>query len=215
MKKTNILFIIALFLLLFSFKSNAVTFTVLVRDFVFDPSNLPNVHVGDSIKWQWQSGFHTTTSLTIPTGAASWDSPLDPGNQTFIYVVTTVGTYDYKCTPHFPDMVGSFVASPIGITPIQGEVPRSFKLSQNYPNPFNPVTDIKFDIPYSTFAKLTVLNILGQEVEVLVNQQLNAGIYKVDWNASNYPSGVYFYKLDASTSLSVTYSDTKKMILIK
>jgi Secretion system C-terminal sorting domain len=132
------------------------------------------------------------------------------GIRTYSYVVTVAGSYHYKCTPHFPGMEGFFTANVIGITPIQGEVPSNFKLEQNYPNPFNPVTDIRFDIPRSAFVKLTVMNLIGQEVEVLTNGQLSAGSYVADWNASNYPSGVYFYRLEAGT-----YSDTKKMILIK
>jgi plastocyanin len=188
----------------------ATTWVVSVSNFVFSPANLPGVLVGDTVKWQWQTGDHTTTSLTIPAGAQAWDQVISGSNQTYSYVVTVAGSYHYKCTPHFPGMEGFFTANVIGITPIQGEVPSNFKLEQNYPNPFNPVTDIRFDIPRSAFVKLTVMNLIGQEVEVLTNGQLSAGSYVADWNASNYPSGVYFYRLEAGT-----YSDTKKMILIK
>lgn len=208
MKKTT-LFAILLFSAL-SLKTFSTTWTVNVQDFFFSPANLPNVAVGDTIKWQWLNGDHTTTSITVPTGAATWDEPLQAGNQTFIYVVTTAGNYHYKCTPHFPGMEGFFEANIIGITPISNEVPNRFSLSQNYPNPFNPITDIKFDIAAATNVKLTVMNMLGQEVEVLVNQSLSAGTYKADWNASNYPSGVYFYKLEAGE-----FVDVKKMILVK
>jgi plastocyanin len=210
MKKIIPLFISALFLLLFSFNANAATWQVNVSDFQFSPANLPNVHIGDSVKWVWTGPTeHTTTSSTVPSGASSWSEVLNGSNTTYIYVVTTAGSYAYFCIPH-PFMTGSFNASPIGITPIQGEIPKSFKLNQNYPNPFNPVTDIKFDIPKASYVKLSVLNILGQEVEILVKQQLNAGRYNADWNASNYPSGVYFYKLE-----SADFTDTKKMVLIK
>ncbi len=209
MKKLNTLYIL-IFFLIFSFKSFGVTWNVNVADFSFNPPTLPNVHVGDTVKWQWLNGIHTTTSLTIPAGALPWDSPLSSSNQTFRYVVTVAGNYNYQCTPHAPSMAGSFVANVIGITPIHGEVPQSFKLHQNYPNPFNPVTDIKFDVPASSFVKLTVYSILGNEVEVLVNEQMNAGSYNVDWDASNYPSGVYIYKM-----VSGNFIETKKMILIK
>jgi len=101
----------------------------------------------------------------------------------------------------------------IGINPISSEVPKSFSLSQNYPNPFNPSTKIRFEIPSGksvaqTF--LSVYNALGQEITTLVNEHLKPGIYSVDWNAANYPSGVYFYKLSAGD-----FSETKKMVLIK
>jgi D-alanyl-D-alanine carboxypeptidase len=97
-----------------------------------------------------------------------------------------------------------------GIVKIGEKIPVKFHLSQNYPNPFNPVTNIKFDLPNATSVKLTVFDILGREVDVLINQYLKPGTYNVDWDASNYPSGVYFYKL-----ITADYTETKKMILIK
>ncbi len=99
---------------------------------------------------------------------------------------------------------------PIGIQQISSEVPKRFSLSQNYPNPFNPVTNVKFQMPKSGFVKLVVFDALGRELETLVNQQLTAGTYNADWNAANYTSGVYFYKLT-----SEGFTETKRMILIK
>jgi len=83
-------------------------------------------------------------------------------------------------------------------------------LYRNYPNPFNPSTNIKFDIPKSSDVKLIIYDIAGREITKLVNEMLNAGSYEVSWDASNYTSGVYFYKL-----ISENYIDTKKMVLIK
>ena len=104
---------------------------------------------------------------------------------------------------------------PIGIEPISSEVPNQFSLSQNYPNPFNPSTKIKFSIPPSKgargmTARLIIFDILGGEVAVLVSEQLNPGTYEVNWDGSNYPSGVYFCKLT-----SEEYSSTIKLILLK
>jgi hypothetical protein len=116
----------------------------------------------------------------------------------------------------------------IPVSNISTEVPKSFSLYQNYPNPFNPVTKIKFDIPTPPnppfgkggtakpggFVKLVIYDVLGREVEVLLNEGLQPGTYTVTWDASNFPSGVYFYKLtidDASAPLSIC----KKMVLIK
>ncbi len=101
-------------------------------------------------------------------------------------------------------------STPIGIMPISNHVPQGFKLGQNYPNPFNPVTNIEMDIQRSGSVKLVVYDILGKEVETLVNEHLSAGSYKVDWNASAYPSGVYYYRMQTEN-----FSDTKKLILIK
>jgi uncharacterized delta-60 repeat protein len=98
----------------------------------------------------------------------------------------------------------------IGIRIISTEIPKTFSLYQNYPNPFNPVTNIKFQIPKAGFVKLTVFDLLGREVETLASENLDAGTYKIDWNATNYPSGVYYYKLTVDR-----YSVTKKMILVK
>jgi len=112
----------------------------------------------------------------------------------------------------------TIICTIVGIQPVSNEIPSSFELYQNYPNPFNPVTKIRFALPKSSFAKLVVYDGLGREVAMLVNEQLNPGSYEVDWEASNYPSGVYFYQLtatDPSASLSVIYTNTKKMVLIK
>ena len=89
---------------------------------------------------------------------------------------------------------------------------------QNYPNPFNPVTSINYDLPVTGFIKLNIYDILGKEIAVLVNEKQTAGKYKVTWDASSYPSGVYFYKLtvsDPSAGSGLRYSATKKMVLIK
>lgn len=88
--------------------------------------------------------------------------------------------------------------------------PDKFVLSQNFPNPFNPVTDINYQLPVSSNVKLTVYDLLGRMVAVLVNEQKSAGYHKTKWDASNFPSGVYFYRIEAGPFVS-----KKKMILIK
>lgn len=102
------------------------------------------------------------------------------------------------------------IINPIGIEPVSSEIPKTFSLSQNYPNPFNPNTTIKFDLPVSGLIKLSVYDILGREIETLINEDLKAGTYLVNWNASNYPSGIYFYRIETRD-----FTETKKMILIK
>lgn len=98
----------------------------------------------------------------------------------------------------------------IGIRNISTEIPSKYSLSQNYPNPFNPATNIRFEIPKSGNIKLVVFDALGREVETLVNEKQAAGTYEATFNALQYPSGVYFYRIT-----SEGYSETKKMILIK
>ncbi|MGA2667642.1 MAG: T9SS type A sorting domain-containing protein [Ignavibacteria bacterium] len=102
----------------------------------------------------------------------------------------------------------------IGIKPISFEVPSEYKLSQNYPNPFNPSSTIKFDIPKFSNVKIVIYSTTGQEVFTLVNSRLEPGSYSVEWNASNNPSGVYFYKISA-TGGAGEFTDVKKMVLLK
>jgi hypothetical protein len=105
----------------------------------------------------------------------------------------------------------------IGIKTLGSEIPTTYKLEQNYPNPFNPVTNIRFNIPPSKEAgkmtqavRLVIYDVLGKEVAIVVNENLQPGIYKVDFNASSLPSGAYFYKI-----VTDVFTDVKKMMLIK
>ena len=91
-------------------------------------------------------------------------------------------------------------------------------MSQNYPNPFNPSTTIKFSVAQESNVKLSIYNLLGQEVNVLINNQIQqAGSYNVTFDARNLTSGIYFYRLTASPIEKGTNSfvDVKKMILLK
>lgn len=98
----------------------------------------------------------------------------------------------------------------VGINPISTEFPNHFSLSQNYPNPFNPSTTFEFSIPRSGFVNLTIYDAIGKTAGILQNGELKPGTYKAGWDASNFPSGIYFYRLSTES-----YSDTKKMILVK
>jgi photosystem II stability/assembly factor-like uncharacterized protein len=106
--------------------------------------------------------------------------------------------------------VYKYTTTPIGIQPISNEIPQNFVLNQNYPNPFNPNTTINFQLPLGNHVKLIIYDVLGNEIESLVNEYLKAGSYKISWDASKNPSGVYFYKI-----ISGRYYASKKMILIK
>ncbi|MBE2226094.1 MAG: T9SS type A sorting domain-containing protein [Ignavibacteria bacterium] len=89
-------------------------------------------------------------------------------------------------------------------------IPATFDLFQNYPNPFNPSTIIQFDIPSNEMVNISVYNSLGQIVAVLVNENITAGTYKIDFDASSLPNGIYLYTLNAGN-----FSKTLKMVLIK
>jgi photosystem II stability/assembly factor-like uncharacterized protein len=90
------------------------------------------------------------------------------------------------------------------------KIPNDYLLSQNYPNPFNPSTKIRYSVPQPSEVAIKVFDILGSEIETLVNEEKPAGAYELTWNPTDHPSGVYFYQLRAGD-----FIQTKKMILIK
>lgn len=97
------------------------------------------------------------------------------------------------------------------VTQISSEVPKEYKLFNNYPNPFNPVTNFGFRIVHFGLVTIKIYDIAGKEVTTLLNEELKAGEYKTDWNATGFSSGVYFYSLIIEGNLI----DTKRMVLIK
>ena len=97
-----------------------------------------------------------------------------------------------------------------GVKKIGNDVPYKFSLSQNYPNPFNPATVINYKLPITNYVKLMIYDALGREVAVLVNEKKQAGEYQVIWDASNFASGIYFYKLETES-----FIQTKRMVLMK
>lgn len=103
----------------------------------------------------------------------------------------------------------------LSVQNVSNNVSQSFELSQNYPNPFNPSTTINFNIPANGFVKLNVYDALGKEVGNLVNENLNAGSYKYNFNGSNLNSGIYFYTMNYTNNSSQTFTETKKLILVK
>ncbi|MBD3410575.1 MAG: T9SS type A sorting domain-containing protein, partial [Ignavibacteriales bacterium] len=89
-------------------------------------------------------------------------------------------------------------------------IPEEFALHQNFPNPFNPTTTLRFDLPIDGMVKLEVYDILGQKVETLFDGELEAGVHDLKWNAIDYASGVYIYRIEATD-----FSAVKKMVLMK
>jgi len=97
-----------------------------------------------------------------------------------------------------------------GIDEVNSETIHSYHLYQNHPNPFNPSTRISYQLPVNAFVTLKVYDVLGKEIETVVDEHQNAGNHSVMFNASNLPSGVYYYKITAGT-----YHNTKKLLLLK
>ena len=98
----------------------------------------------------------------------------------------------------------------LSVNPAMSQLPPEFLLHQNYPNPFNPNTTIKYELPKTSHVSLSVYDILGREVSVLVNERKDAGVYEVKFDGSNLASGVYFYRLQAGD-----FTQTKRLLLLK
>jgi hypothetical protein len=102
------------------------------------------------------------------------------------------------------------ITPPSGVETVNLEIPDDYNLFQNYPNPFNPSTIIKFQLPVRSRVTLKIYDALSNEVETLLNEELGSGSYNIEFNAMNYASGIYFYRL-----LAGDFVQTKKMILMK
>jgi len=112
-----------------------------------------------------------------------------------------------KGTPHF-----AFIGTPSGEASVtKGQViPGKFQLEQNCPNPFSPSTTIKCELPESSEVRLSVYDMLGREVSVLVNERRNAGVYEVEFDASELASGVYLYWLQAGA-----FVQSRKLLVLR
>jgi subtilisin-like proprotein convertase family protein len=151
---------------------------------------------------------------------APWSPRIKPANALSIFNgQNSLGWWRLSLTDVFPSaddgrLIGWGVQfNNSAITSGESEitsVPVVFNLYQNYPNPFNPTTNIKYDLPKDVRVKIVVFDILGREVQTLVNEQKKAGSYSVIINFSGLSSGVYFYNIQAGD-----FNDTKKMMLIK
>ena len=97
-----------------------------------------------------------------------------------------------------------------GVNETASNTPSNYELNQNYPNPFNPTTNISYSIPKTSKVTLKVFDILGREVQTLINKEQTPGHYTVTFNAQNLASGVYFYQINAGS-----FIQTKKLMLLK
>jgi hypothetical protein len=89
-------------------------------------------------------------------------------------------------------------------------MPQEYQLAQNYPNPFNPSTTIEYSLPEQADVTIKIYDVLGNELEVIFSGNKSAGTHRLNWNASNYASGIYFYRMSAGT-----FNQVKKMLLLK
>jgi hypothetical protein len=184
---------------------------------------------GPGVKLDWTTvsevnnyGFHVQRREGSVGTFADLPNSFVPGHgstlqaQTYSFVDNTlekVGQYSYRLrqvdldgTEHFTQAVSAEVT----IISVKEVALIEFKVSQNYPNPFNPSTNVKYELPTSSMVRLSVYDILGREVAVLVYDRRNAGVHEVKFDGSNLASGVYFYKLQAGNFLQ-----TRKLLLLR
>ena len=175
---------------------------------------------GNTVTLSWQtatetnnSGFEIERSSSSP--GAIWDkigfvegngTSTETKNYSFADKNLLSGKYSYRLKQI--DFDGSFEYSEIVNVDVSS--PAKYSLEQNYPNPFNPATVIEYSIPEMNHVTIKIFNVLGKEVATLVNEEKSAGTYKVDFNASNLSSGVYYYTISTGS-----FSSTKKMMLMK
>jgi uncharacterized delta-60 repeat protein len=164
------------------------------------------------------TGNNYITMRYNPSGTQIWlQTYLGPGNASDIANTIALGTNGVVYITGTSEGSGSGLdyatvkyAQTVGVQNVNSEIPERFSLEQNYPNPFNPVTNIGLRIADFGFVSLKVYDISGKEVAVLVNEEMNAGVYNVSFEAANLASGTYFYRLEVNG-----FSDVKKMIVVK
>ncbi|MEO8209099.1 MAG: SBBP repeat-containing protein [bacterium] len=149
-------------------------------------------------KWKinYDGGFNNNRDEAIAIA-------LDPSGNVIVTGIANrgVNTEDYTTIKY---------SQSVGIAQISSNIPDAYSLSQNYPNPFNPATNLEFGISELGFVSLKVYNNLGKEIATLVSDNLSPGLYKIDFDATDLTSGIYFYKLETGN-----FTATKKMLLIK
>lgn len=161
------------------------------------------------------------TRISLQDGNNNYVNDWDPsfvGDSTKIHIKTGntfseiqgILYYSFSYYKLCPRKADDFMGLVTAIKNNTRNTPARFELTQNYPNPFNPTTTISYTLPKESFVTLRIYNILGQQISNLVNQNQMAGTYKVNFNASNLSSGVYFYTIQAGN-----FRQIKKMVLLK
>ncbi len=161
-------------------------------------------------EWELLKRFETNGEpYRVPFDSVCIEIPPDGLHSDFKIRFNAVQLNSFNSEFYF-DNIMIFGGTFTGVEQVSGEIPLKFSLEQNYPNPFNPVTRIEFKIPKESFVKLRIYDLLGREIVSLINSEYEAGTYSIDFNAVNYPSGVYFYRFEAGD-----FVQTKRMVLIK
>lgn len=207
MKKLYILIVAGLI----TCQAQATKITVAVSNFSFTPQTV-TATVGDTIRWVRVSGTHTTTcdgtnGTSLPSGAASWDAPINSNNTSFEYVLTKAGTYNYVCTPHAPTMAG--VLNVTGTSSIIDHSNENSFLEIN-PPAYKSTATIRFGLNNQATTQLGIYDFSGRLCQTLVNETLQSGQHIVEWQADQLPQGIYFCRLQTKD-----FTLTRKFLRVK
>jgi plastocyanin len=156
-------FACALLLVLWLNSANATIHTISVADFAFTPNTNATVVVGDTIRWVHAGGTHTTTSTSLPSGAAPWDSPITAANPQFDYKVTVAGSYGYRCDVHPTSMTGTFTATAASAI---GDLNANAISLRSYPNPATEAVVVEFNLPTGQKVGITATDLAGRSIEL-------------------------------------------------
>ena len=170
----------------FAVITHATIITVTVANFSFSPSSF-SATVGDTVMWMWTAGSHTTTSLTVPAGAASWNNPMNSSNTMFNYVITQPGNYTYWCAIHTTSMEGSFTAKAALGVPVVSNSVKDFVTV--FPNPVSGMLNMHLNVSIDN-EELIISDISGKEMLRQNPASIDNAI-----NVSTWQKGVYFYSL--------------------
>jgi plastocyanin len=182
--------IIAMLILLPLLNVSARKVVITVANFAFSPSAVNDVVVGDTIHWDWVSGTHTTTSTSVPSGAATWNNSITSAIPSFEYEVTVAGVYNYHCAIH-TSMLGTFTAS--GSTGIADKT-SVFGALQINPNPAGETVNVSFSPANSFKGSVQLRNIIGNTLWKS-ESDFNAGPNRLEISLANIPKGLYFIEL--------------------
>lgn len=201
--KTNITLLITVALTMLLNLTNATIYTVQVANYSFSPGIL-NINSGDTVRWIWVSGPHTTTSTSVPAGAPTWNSSINSSTTQYQMKFTVSGTYNYYCSIH-PSMTGTITVASVG------------GLSENknfltnvsaYPTPFYDNLHISFTTPKRTTTKISIYDITGKLVKPVTDMEYEKGSYIINWDGRNEKGetvnhGLYFYLIESEGLLKV------------
>ena len=161
-----------------------------------DTCKFTDLSTGCILNWLWDFGDDTKNSERNP-----------------VHIYNQTGEYSVSLTVNGP-FESHTLTMPINIPDALNDnsynYPNEFVLTQNYPNPFNPTTMINYQLPITSYVTITIYNLIGQKVATLVNKRQQAGFYQVEWDASGFTSGLYYYRIEAGN-----YVQTRKMIYLK